>query len=77
VVAGAVAERPQELEAAEARARGQRLTDELLDEVGQAYAAGIDALSDIRGSDWYRQQVTRVLVRRAVQQALAGGNGRA
>jgi len=77
VVAGAVAERPQELEAAEARARGQRLTDALLDEVGQAYAAGIDALSDVRGSDWYRQQVTRVLVRRTVQQALAGGNGRA
>ena len=77
LVAGAVAERPQEIEAAEARARGQRLTEELMDEVGQAYASGIDALSDVRGSEWYRQQVTRVLVRRAIQQALAGGNGRA
>jgi aerobic carbon-monoxide dehydrogenase medium subunit len=76
LVAGAVAERPQEIEAAEAKARGQRLTEALMDEVGQAYAAGIDALSDVRGSEWYRQQVTRVLVRRAIQQALAGGNGK-
>src|SRR5262245_54731346 len=36
LVAGAVAERPQEIETAEAMARGQRLTDELLAEIGQA-----------------------------------------
>ncbi len=77
VVAGAVAERPQEIESAEAMARGQTLTDELLAEIGQAYAAAIDPLADVRGSEWYRQQLIRVLVRRTVQKALAGGNGRA
>jgi carbon-monoxide dehydrogenase medium subunit len=77
VVAGAVAERPQEIASAEALARGQRLTNELIDEIAEAYGAAIEPLSDVRGSDWYRGQLIRVLVRRAIQQALASGNGRA
>jgi aerobic carbon-monoxide dehydrogenase medium subunit len=71
LVAGAVAEIPQEIESAEAMARGKRLTDSLIEEIAEAYASGIDPLSDLRGSSWYRKQIIRVMARRAIQQATA------
>jgi aerobic carbon-monoxide dehydrogenase medium subunit len=75
VVLGAVAETPQEIEAAEALARGQRLTDELLREIGEGYAAAIEPLSDMRGSAWYRTEMIKVFVRRSIEAALEGANG--
>lgn len=71
----AVAETPQEVPSAEAMARGRHLTEELLDEIADAYASAIEPLSDLRGSEWYRRRMIRVFVRRAIQQALASGNG--
>jgi carbon-monoxide dehydrogenase medium subunit len=78
VVIGAVAEKPQELAEAEALARGRQITEELAREIGERYADAIDPLSDLRGSAWYRKQMIRVFVRRAIMQALDGGssNGR-
>jgi aerobic carbon-monoxide dehydrogenase medium subunit len=70
LVAGAVSEIPQEIESAEAMARGKHLTDSLIEEIAEAYAAGIDPLSDLRGSAWYRKQIIRVMARRAIQQAM-------
>jgi len=72
LVAGAVSEVPQEIESAESMARGKRLTDSLIEEIAGAYAAGIEPLSDLRGSAWYRKQIIRVMARRAIQQAMAG-----
>ena len=72
VVIGAVAEKPQEIKEAEALARGQVLTDELIREIAEQYAESSDPLSDLRGSAWYRQQMIRVFVRRAIQQAISG-----
>jgi carbon-monoxide dehydrogenase medium subunit len=71
LVAGAVAETPQEIGAAEALARGQRLNEPLIDQIAQAYADAIEPLSDLRGSAWYRKQIIRVLARRAMQQVSA------
>jgi carbon-monoxide dehydrogenase medium subunit len=71
LVAGAVAEVPQEVESAEARARGRRLEAGLVGEIAEAYSAAISPLSDLRGSEWYRKQLIRVLVRRAIEQAVA------
>jgi aerobic carbon-monoxide dehydrogenase medium subunit len=71
LVVGAVAETPQEIAAAEALARGKRLNDALMAEIADAYAASIEPLSDLRGSDWYRKQIISVLARRALKQALA------
>jgi aerobic carbon-monoxide dehydrogenase medium subunit len=71
LVAGAVSEIPQEIESAEAMARGKRLTDSLIEEIARAYAAGIEPLSDLRGSSWYRKQIIHVMARRAIQQAMA------
>jgi carbon-monoxide dehydrogenase medium subunit len=50
-----VAETPRELAAAEATAAGERLSDELVREIAERYAAEIEPLSDLRGSAWYRQ----------------------
>ena len=71
LVAGAVSEIPQEIESAEAMARGKRLTDSLIEEIAGACAGGIEPLSDLRGSSWYRKQIIRVMARRAIQQAMA------
>jgi carbon-monoxide dehydrogenase medium subunit len=70
VVINAVAETPQEISAAEELARGQKLTDELIRQIAEQYAASIEPLSDMRGSSWYRTQMIRVWVRRAIEQAL-------
>ncbi|MBM2802313.1 MAG: Xanthine dehydrogenase family protein subunit [Deltaproteobacteria bacterium] len=71
LVAGAVAEIPQEITAAEERAHGQRLTGPLIEEIAQAYADAIEPLSDLRGSAWYRKKIIQVLARRAMQQVSA------
>jgi glyceraldehyde dehydrogenase medium subunit len=47
------------------------LTDDLITEIAEAYAASIEPLSDLRGSAWYRKQIIAVLARRALKQALA------
>ena len=69
VVVGAVAPVPQKLPQVELLAQGQKLTSELSREIGRRYAEGIEPLSDMRGSSWYRKQVIEVLVRRAIEQA--------
>lgn len=68
LVAGAVAEIPQEINPAEERARGARLSGKLIEDIAQAYADAIEPLSDLRGSAWYRKQIIRVLARRAMEQ---------
>jgi aerobic carbon-monoxide dehydrogenase medium subunit len=74
VVVGAVAATPQEIPSAEGLAKGKRLTPEVIEEIAESYAANIDPISDMRGSDWYRKQMIRVFVRRAIQKALSGTN---
>jgi aerobic carbon-monoxide dehydrogenase medium subunit len=72
LVAGAVAETPQEFESAGTMARGQRLTNQLIEEIAAACSAGTEPLSDLRGSAWYRKQIIRVMARRAMQHVIAG-----
>jgi carbon-monoxide dehydrogenase medium subunit len=69
VVVGAVAATPQTLPEVDERAIGRRLGEDLAREIGAAYAAAIQPISDLRGSDVYRRQVIEVLVRRAILQA--------
>jgi carbon-monoxide dehydrogenase medium subunit len=75
VVVGAVAETPQELTGATALAKGERLTDELADEIARRYADGIEPIADVRGSSWYRRRVIRVQVRRTIQQLARSQGG--
>lgn len=74
VVVGAVAATPREVSSAESLATGQALTDELIGQIADQYAAEIEPLSDLRGSAWYRTEMIRVFVRRAIKAAL-GDNG--
>ena len=73
VVVGAVAGVPQEVESAEQLAIGQRFDAELIEEIAEGYGQAIDPIDDLRGSKWYRQQVIRVFVRRAIEKALNVG----
>jgi carbon-monoxide dehydrogenase medium subunit len=72
VVVGAAAATPQEVPGAEKLAIGHQLTDEVIREVAEGYAAAIEPLSDLRGSAWYRTQMIRVFVRDAIKAALDG-----
>jgi CO/xanthine dehydrogenase FAD-binding subunit len=72
VAVGAACEVPRRLPEVEALAAGQPLSDELVDEVAEGYARGIETLDDLRGSAWYRTQMLRVLIRRAVREVRDG-----
>ena len=69
VAVGAAAETPQRFPEVEALAHGQTLSDSLVRAVADAYAERIDTLSDMRGSAWYRTEMVRVWVRRAIEHA--------
>ncbi len=71
VVVGAVDETPREVPSAERIGLGQQMTGELISEIAERYAVEIDPLSDLRGSSWYRKEMIRVFVRRALQQVTA------
>jgi aerobic carbon-monoxide dehydrogenase medium subunit len=71
VVVGAVDEIPREMPLVEHMALGQHLSGELIGEIAERYAVEIDPLSDLRGSSWYRKEMIRVFVRRALEQVTA------
>jgi carbon-monoxide dehydrogenase medium subunit len=76
VAVGAAAETPQRLPEVEAMAAGQELSEELVAAVADRYADSIDTLDDMRGSAWYRTEMVRVWVRRAIQQAADAARAR-
>ncbi len=49
-------------------ARGQLLTDRLLEEVCNVVDEQISPMSDLRGSEWYKRQMARVFVKRAIRE---------
>jgi glyceraldehyde dehydrogenase medium subunit len=46
--------------------RGQNLSDSIIDEVLRKVDAQISPFADLRGSEWYKRQMTRVFVKRAI-----------
>lgn len=75
VAVAAAAETPQRFPDVEASARGKELGDALARAVADEYAGRIDTLDDLRGSSWYRTEMVRVWVRRAIEGAAARANG--
>jgi aerobic carbon-monoxide dehydrogenase medium subunit len=69
VAVGAASEVPSRFRSVEALAHGRALTDEVARAVADGYAERIDPLADMRGSAWYRTEMVRVWVRRAIQRA--------
>jgi carbon-monoxide dehydrogenase medium subunit len=49
---------------------GNKVTDEVLEEAGRAAAAECNPSPDLRGSIDYKRDVTRVLLKRAIRQAI-------
>ena len=76
IVLGAVAVTPIHAEQAEAKLRGQRLTDELVVEAGRLAAEAAKPISDIRASADYRRSMVDVLTQRTLRQALAVAQSR-
>ena len=75
VAVGAAAEIPQRFDEVEAGVRGRALDEEAAAAVADQYAERIDPLSDMRGSDWYRREMIRVWVRRAIIRAAESVQG--
>ena len=68
IAVGAAVETPQRLMKAETMAHGHALTDELIAAIAEQYARALDPLTDVRGSAWYRKEMIRVFVKRALQE---------
>ncbi len=77
VAVAAAAETPQRFPEVEATAVGQELSDALARSIADEYAGRIDTLDDLRGSAWYRTEMVRVWVRRAIEGAAVRANGKA
>jgi carbon-monoxide dehydrogenase medium subunit len=77
IAVGCVGPRPQRLTGAEARLGGWSLADveRRAEEVGAEAAAAVDAVDDLHGSAEYKQDMTRVFVRRALLVAAARAAG--
>jgi len=67
IAVGAACEIPVRLPEIETSAVGLSLTDERIAEVAEGYSRSIQTLDDLRGSAWYRTQMIRVHVRRALE----------
>lgn len=72
VAVGAATETPQRVKDAEEIARGQVLTDEMIASIADEYARTLDPLTDVRGSAWYRKEMIRVFIKRALQEVRDG-----
>jgi carbon-monoxide dehydrogenase medium subunit len=68
IAVGAAVETPQRLNDAEAMAHGSFLTDDLIAAIAEEYSLRLDPLSDVRGSAWYRKEMIRVFVKRALEE---------
>jgi carbon-monoxide dehydrogenase medium subunit len=69
VSVGAAAETPQRFADLEAEANETDLGEDVLRAIADGYAARIETLDDVRGSAWYRTEMVRVWVRRALGSA--------
>jgi carbon-monoxide dehydrogenase medium subunit len=69
IAVGAASETPRRFPDLDASLVGTELGDAPVRAVADAYAERMDMLEDMRGSAWYRGQMVRVWVRRALEDA--------
>ena len=72
IAVGAAVETPQRIASVEAMAHGHALTDELVAAIAEEYSLRLDPLTDVRGSAWYRKEMIRVFVKRALEEVRNG-----
>ena len=69
IALGAVAEKPLRLREAEGRLMGERVSEELIEEVSKLCSKLVRPIDDVRASAWYRREMSRVLSRKALLRA--------
>lgn len=57
-------------------ARNEAITDKLLDRIVRVVNEQISPISDLRGSEWYKREMARVFVKRAIRGLANGQAGR-
>lgn len=67
VAIGAATETPLRLPLVEESVRGREVTESVARQVAGEYSQAADTLDDMRGSAWYRKEMIRVWVRRAIE----------
>jgi carbon-monoxide dehydrogenase medium subunit len=70
IAVGGAADVPARFPDIDALANGKPLTEALVTEISEAYAARITPLDDLRGSAWYQRQMVAVHVRRALMELI-------
>ena len=70
IALGACAPTAMRAKQAEEILRGKKITDNLLKEVGQIASTEAEPISDISASEEYRREIIKVLMCRAIKQAL-------
>ena len=70
VVLGAVADRPLRVKEVELCIRDQETTDEVIEAAAQRVTECIAPITDVRSTAEYRAQVSQVLVKRTIKQAI-------
>jgi len=70
IAMGVVAPRPVRAKKAEAELAGNVLSERLLDEVGELAASEATPRDSLRGEGWYRKEMVKVLVKRAVMRSI-------
>lgn len=66
---------PMRAKNAESALTGQKISEEVLEAVGQAAARECEPSGDLRGDVAYKRDVTRILLKRAVKMAVARAKG--
>ncbi len=51
-----------------------KLSDASVEEVSKVIDGQISPISDLRGSEWYKRQMVRVFVKRAIRELQAGNS---
>jgi len=70
IVLGAVAPTPMRAKRAEAVIKGVKIEDKVIEQAAQAASDEAHPISDVRSSAGYRQEIVRVLIKRAIIQSL-------
>jgi len=73
IALGAVAPTPVRAFKTEILLRGEAIDESLLEEAGESALAEVSPISDVRSSQEYREEIIKVLVKRAILQVKKGG----
>lgn len=75
IVVGAVGSTPVRTREAEERIMRESLTEESIQQAALAAAREVNPMSDLYGSDWYKREMTKLLVQKGISEAMTRAKG--